>query len=237
MTLTYSLVSDLHLDHPQPKITPDSLEKLIIVAGDTGNGLVGLKYLNKLKRRGHTVFAIDGNHEHYANESQQRLLVQTERAFYSDLEQDQILDLPSYRIIGCNGWYLVPDANHWRGHMNDYLVGPSGSVNEAAIRQTYWLEQQLERLPLGIRAIVVTHTAPCEETLDPRFARSLGNQYYYNPIMTRLMAKFADRIAVWHHGHTHHRQTKTVNNVSVITNPRGYPGENPDWKPLRVTIE
>ncbi len=46
-----------------------------------------------------------------------------------------------------------------------------------------------------------------------------------------------DRIAVWHHGHTHYRQHKTVNNVPVIINPRGYPGENPDWKPLRVTIE
>src|SRR3546814_15448953 len=79
MTFKYSLVSDLHLDHPQPKTPP--LEQNVIVVGDCGNGLVGLNYLNKLKREGHFVFAVDGNHEHYANAAQGRTVEMLEQAF------------------------------------------------------------------------------------------------------------------------------------------------------------
>src|SRR3546814_8352208 len=91
MTFKYSLVSDLHLDHPQPKTPP--LEQNVIVAGDCGNGLVGLKYLNKLKRKGHFVFAVDGNHEHYANVAQGRTVEMAEAAFELGLEQDMAFEV------------------------------------------------------------------------------------------------------------------------------------------------
>src|SRR3546814_14391584 len=86
MTFKYSLVSDLHLDHPQPKTPP--LEQNVIVAGDCGNGLVGLKYLNQLKRKGHFVFAVVGNHEPYANVAQGRTVAMPEAAFEPGPEPD-----------------------------------------------------------------------------------------------------------------------------------------------------
>src|SRR3546814_17977738 len=83
----YSLVSDLHLDHPQPKTPP--LEQNVIVAGDCGTGLVGLQYLNKLKRKGHFVFAVDGNTEHYANVAPGRTVEMSEAALELPLEPDR----------------------------------------------------------------------------------------------------------------------------------------------------
>src|SRR3546814_18996187 len=86
MTFKYSLCSDRHLDHPQPKTPP--LEQNVIVAGACGNGLVGLKYINKLKRQGHFVFAVDANHEHYANVAQGRTAAMTQAAFEPGRETD-----------------------------------------------------------------------------------------------------------------------------------------------------
>lgn len=235
MTFRYSLVSDLHLDHPQPKTPP--LEQNIIVAGDCGNGLIGLKYLNKLQRKGHVVFAVDGNHEHYGNVAQERNYADTEEAFYDGLDQTQCEQAADgLWLIGANGWYAVSDESHWRSYMNDSrLCGLSAPrVNALALRDAQYLDWVLGEI--DGRAIVVTHTAPCEETLDPRFAGHDSNEYYWNPHMRGVIAKHRDKIAVWHHGHTHAAMDEIVDGVRVVTNPRGYPGENPNWAPLTMEI-
>lgn len=238
MTFRYSLVSDLHLDFPHPK-TP-AMEQFVIVAGDCANGLLGLKYLSKLKRKGHTVFAVDGNHEHYANRAQGRTIADTEKAFYAGLDQALFYDVPDepLRIIGCNGWYNVEDERHWLGYMNDgrNCAADAVMVNEKAREQALWMEAQLAMVPTGTRAIVVTHTAPCEESLDPKYEGSSGNDYYVNKLMTPLLAGFREKIAIWHHGHTHAAVDVVKDGVRIVTNPRGYPSENPSWHPLTVEV-
>ncbi len=236
MTFKYSLVSDLHLDHPQPKTPP--LEQNVIVAGDCGNGLIGLKYLNKLKRRGHFVFAVDGNHEHYANVAQGRTVEETEKGFYEGLDQRTSIDLAlgSLCLIGANGWYCVTDEPYWRSYMNDSrLIGINAEqANALALRDAKFIDRTLTVVK---RAIVVTHTAPTMATLDPRYDGHFSNEWYWNPMMEPLLAKHRDKIAVWHHGHTHAAVDKVVDGVRIVTNPRGYPGENPGWAPLTMEIE
>lgn len=235
-TFRYSLVSDLHVDHPQPKTPP--MEQTVIVAGDTGNGLVGLKMLQKLKRKGHTVFAVDGNHEHYANDAQGRSIEQTEEAFFKGLDQQRILDLieGELTVVGVNGWYLVPNEDEWLGYMNDgRFAGRAADVNRIAVRHMEWLDDTLSLIQNKV--IVVTHTAPTMLSLDPRFEGHPSNVWYWNPLMQPLLTKHADKIAVWHHGHTHRAMDVTAFGVRIVTNPRGYPRENPSWKPLTMEIE
>lgn len=240
MTFRHCLVSDLHLDHPHPK-TPPFEEEFIIVAGDTGNGLIGLKYLNKLKRRGHVIFAVDGNHEHYCNESQGRTLNETEVDFYEGLNQERVLDLPEHKlkIVGCNGWYEVRDEEHWLGYMNDGRFGNTSAkeVTEKAFTQANFLYDTIHEMPSDYRAIVVTHTSPHPMSLDPRYIGSHGNQYFFNPYMERVLFGVGKRIAVWYHGHTHRGMDQVIHGVRIVTNPRGYPGENPRWKPKVMEIE
>ncbi|WOF44299.1 metallophosphoesterase family protein [Sphingopyxis indica] len=236
MTFKYSLVSDLHLDHPQPKTPP--LEQNVIVAGDCGNGLVGLKYLNKLKRKGHFVFAVDGNHEHYANAAQGRTVEDTETAFELGLEQDMAFEVVSgLWLVGCNGWYCVSDQSYWRSYMNDSrLIGINASqANALALRDAAFVDRMLTEI--RGKAIVVTHTAPAMASLDPRFEGQFSNEWYWNPHMEPLLAKHRHKIAVWHHGHTHAATDVVVQGVRIVTNPRGYPRENPDWRPLTMEIE
>lgn len=237
MKFTYSLVSDLHLDHPQPKTEYDKLEKFVVIAGDCGNGLVGLKFLNKLKNKGFDIFAIDGNHEHYSNSTQGRDLEETEAQFYAGLYQPNVYPVAEgLTVLGVNGWYYVDDERQWLGWMNDgRYAGNAQQVNNKADRHVEWLDAKLSSLE-G-KAVVVTHTAPCQETLNPVYDGHFSNDWYYNPRMGEVMSKHADKILVWNHGHTHAAADKIVGGVRVVCNPRGYPGENAEWEPLSVTVE
>lgn len=227
----------MHLDHPQPKTPYDKLEKNVVVAGDTANGLLGLKFLNKLKRKGFIVFACDGNHEHYSNLGKGRDALETEDRFRKDFPiWDKLDDKP---IVLVNGWYRVSNESKWQNYMNDSKMSDLNAerVNQFAINDAKTVEYQLEQWrQKRVSGIVVTHTAPCEETLDPNFKGHYSNEWYWNPYMRDLIEKFPSEIDVWCHGHTHKRNEAKVSGVKVVCNPRGYPGENPFWEPLTVEI-
>jgi predicted phosphodiesterase len=237
MSFKYSLVSDLHVNHPQPSIDKNDLEQFIVVAGDTSNGLDGIRYLDKLKRRGHTVFAVDGNHEHYSNSGKGRSIQETELQFYNLLDQRFTVEVADgLRMIGCNGWYPVTDERLWLGYMNDgRYAGDCDQVNARYLAHAEWMRHQLERLE-G-KAVVVTHTSPSFETLDQRYGDHYSNDWYWSPLMGQVLKDYAHKISVWHHGHTHTSVDKIVDGVRIVANPRGYPGENPGWKPLTMEIE
>lgn len=231
----FSLISDMHVDFPQPKTPYADLEQFVIVAGDTSNGLGGLKFLTKLKNKGFDVFAIDGNHEHYANLSQDRKQIETETGFYASVgdPERRIADL---LIVGANGWYRVTDEPQWYAYMNDSRNGrvTADEVNLLARNDAAYISQRLAEH--NGKAIVVTHTAPCEETLDERYFGYFSNEWYWNPHMRQVLADHRDKILVWCHGHTHSPADKIVDGVRVVCNPRGYPGENPNWKPKTVEV-
>jgi predicted phosphodiesterase len=197
--------------------------------------LVGLKYLNKLKRKGHNVFAVDGNHDHYSNQSQGRSIEETERAFYEGLGQNQYHQAtPEITLIGANGWYFVDDEPCWADYMNDRWAGSAAMVNYFAQKHATFVEAALVATPH--KAIVVTHTAPTMETLNPAYDGHYSNAWYWNPLMGDIMRYYADKILVWCHGHTHAPADKIVDGVRVVCNPRGYPGECPGWAPKTITV-
>lgn len=233
--MKFSLISDMHVDFPQPKTPYDSLEEVVVVAGDTSNGLEGLKFLQKLKNKGHTVFAVDGNHEHYSNVRQSRSEKETTARFREDHKRYND-DMP---IVLANGWYYVEDEPLWRGYMNDgIMAGLRGrDVNDLAINDTAFIEGVLKDWKDTQRSgVVVTHTAPCLDTLNPIYEGHFSNDWYWNPGMRELLRRYHDQIKVWCHGHTHAPSEKIVEGVRVVCNPRGYPGENPDWKPMTIEI-
>ena len=236
--MKFSLISDMHLDHSQPKTPYSLLEKNVVVAGDTMNGLKGFNYLDKIKNKGFNVLATHGNHEHYLNTITKRTLLETEERFIKEYPPvNKIEDVP---VIMANGWYYVADPELWFNYMNDgrYIVGdtPEKSaqiVNEAMSRDAHFLRTELEKVD---KAVVVTHTAPCEDTLDPYYVGSKGNAFYWSPMSHAILQDFKDKILVWCHGHTHAFADKIVEGVRVVCNPRGYTGENPEWKPLTVEV-
>jgi len=235
--MKFSLMSDLHLDFPQKNIPFELLEKNIIVAGDTSNGLEGLKFLDKLKRKGFNVLACDGNHEHYSNISQNRVAEETASRFRERFPGNG--EFEGVPVILRNGWYLVTEEELWLNIMNDSkrCLLTKEAVNNRAYMNYCSIHQKLkEWKDFQYKGIVVTHTAPCKETLDPKFEGQITNEWYHNPYMKDLIQEFSEQILVWCHGHTHAFADKIVNGVRVVCNPRGYPGENPNWKPFTIEV-
>ena len=233
----FSLISDMHIEFPQEKTPYDLLEKNVVVAGDTGNGLVGLKFLNKMRNKGFEVFACDGNHEHYANLSSGRTVYETSARFREENPSEGEMD--GVPIILRNGWYKVKNYPSWIRMMNDSSRCSIDfqDICKLAAEEAFYIKLKLkEWKDYQLKGIVVTHTAPCEETLDPKYDGELSNEWYWNPYMRPLLEEFSDQIHVWCHGHTHARNEAVVDGVRVICNPRGYPGENPEWSPLTVEI-
>lgn len=235
--MKYSLISDMHTNHPQPKTPYDKLEKIVVVAGDTANGLEGLKFLEKLRHKGHDVLAVDGNHEHYTNLSRRRDIRETSARFRE--RYPWLREIEGVRFILRNGWYYVTDESLWAGYMNDrkYCATSAKEINALADQDVTYIQQELENCrDIQVKAVVVTHTSPCLDTLNPEYEGHYSNDWYYNPKMGQLMGEFSDVILTWNHGHTHAPADKVVAGVRVICNPRGYPGENPSWEPLVVEI-
>lgn len=237
--MKFSLVSDLHINHPQPKTPYADLEELVVVAGDTSNGLEGLRFLQKLRNKGHRVVAVDGNHEHYSNRSQGRTCLETATRFREEYPDVVCFHPNEPTFLVRNGWYTVRVEPAWQTYQNDsyWCNLTAEECNSLAVQDAGFMEESLKSLEaLERKAIVVTHTAPCYESLDPKFEGSFSNEWYVNPFMTPLLKRFSDTILVWCHGHTHAFADVTVDGVRVIANPRGYPGEVPNWKPITVEI-
>lgn len=238
--MKYSLISDLHLDFAQNRVPYELLEENVIIAGDTSNGLECLKFFEKLRKKGFNVFTIDGNHEHYSNVNKGRTINQTTERFREN--NPNVSSFDGVPIIGVNGWYQVSNGNNWFSSMNDghFTIGgrdvelASAIMNNFCYDNYIFLRDKLENATE--KHIVVTHTAPCVETLDPKYDGHYSNEYYYNRYMYDLLENYSDKIAIWNHGHTHAFADKEVKGVRVVCNPRGYPDENPSWKPFTIEI-
>lgn len=235
--MKFTLISDMHIDFPQNKTPYELFEESVVIAGDTSNGLEGFRFLEKMQRKGFNVFACPGNHENYSNLSQKRTAEETEERFRERFPGNgEIEEIP---IVLRNGWYIVSDENLWRKYMND-----SNRCQLLAKDVAYraWNDFNSIRNTLedwkncNYKGVVVTHTAPCMDTLSPKYEGHYSNEWYYNPYMIDLLKEYSEQIHVWCHGHTHSPNDKIVEGVRVVCNPRGYPNENPDWKPLTIEI-
>ncbi|TXH15711.1 MAG: hypothetical protein E6R03_06745 [Hyphomicrobiaceae bacterium] len=236
--MKFSLISDMHVDFPQPKTPYYLLEQNVVVAGDTANGLEGLKFLQKLRNKGFNVYACDGNHEHYSNISQGRDVAETTARFREDHPSHGTIE--GIPIILRNGWYPVTMEDSWKFMMNDSYrcdVKSATEMNILSVNAVHYVQQALEDWKRWqLKGIVVTHTSPCEETLNPKYEGDISNEWYWNPGMRSLLSEYSDQIYVWCHGHTHASNEAIVDGVRVICNPRGYPGENPTWAPKTIEI-
>ena len=86
----------------------------------------------------------------------------------------------------------------------------------------------------GLPTVVVTHHAPSERSVNSRYASgpySALDRAYYSDLDDLVAISNA---ALWIHGHVHTNFDYEIGNTRVLCNPRGYPGENPDWNPAMV---
>jgi Icc-related predicted phosphoesterase len=74
----------------------------------------------------------------------------------------------------------------------------------------------------GQPVIIMTHMAPHEQSIDPKYAHErMLNASYFTDLSKSIATHCAD-VKLWVHGHIHRPVDYMIYNVRVLSNPRGY---------------
>ena len=230
------LLSDLHLEfeafHP-----PTTDADLVILAGDTHNGLNGITWA--LETFQTPVLYVMGNHEYYGH-AIPNLLEKAKDLTYGThvhiLEND-LYETDDAVFLGCTFWtdfnlfgYPASSGIDARQSMSDFhriRIAPvyrkltPGDTIDFHQASLHWLNLALSAYP-DKKKVIITHHAPSRGSLAPEYATS--------PISPAFVSDLGDYVAeskatLWIHGHTHTVFDYLQGETRVICNPRGYPNE------------
>lgn len=224
---------------------PTDVDSTLVCAGDIG---VYTKYSSTIKpfvqhvsQQFKNVVIINGNHEFYGSIG----IWGNEAEFWKDkklpknvhyLDNDyKIID--DVMFIGSCLWtdFGNDPLAMWNASrkMNDYEVirksgGPYGTsvklqpedtverhrVSVDFIRKALQISKEM-----GLKQVVVTHTAPTAQSVNDKYRGDLLNGAYYSDL-SELILDYGP--AYWFHGHMHDACRYTVDKTEVICNPYGY---------------
>lgn len=248
------IFSDLHIDIGGPWM-PAAVPAadLAVVAGDVGEGLTrSVAWLAAAVRPHMPVAFVAGNHEYYRRCLPDEL--RAGRAAAADsgihlLENDTVR-FGDLAVSGCTLWtdYELDGSAERAAAMRDARVGLNDHRLIAWKRRPEWqrfrpeealalhvasrrfLETTLQPIADGmLRAhVVVTHHAPSAGSIAPRFVGKPLNAAFASRLDGLIVG---GRPSLWIHGHTHGSVDYRLGGTRVLCNPRGYPGENPDFQP------
>lgn len=245
------LLSDLHLEFAdyQPAVTDADVT---VLAGDIAPKLRGLHWA--LEHFPGTVLYVPGNHEYYGWEFDKGLRKLRAEAETADgrlrVMDRELLVINGVRFLAATAWTdfalfgNAPEASYYaQERMTDYKrirVAKGGYRRLRAIdtmreaqESRLWLQRQLEQ-PHDGPTVVVTHHAPSQQSLLYPDA-----DYQADPMAPAFASSWEPLMAgvdLWLHGHTHLGMDYRVGACRVVSNPRGYPGEDVGFDP-RLTIE
>jgi predicted phosphodiesterase len=247
--LIVQIISDLHLGPGCDQVPPlASGAELVVVAGDTCEGLVKAVEKLRIAFPKTDVAMVAGNHEFYGSVYKEELEAGLARASALGVRllENETATFGRVRIIGATFW-------------TDYLLfGPQ--LREAAMRAAYdqmrdhkrirwskdpWLRfRPQEALTLHVSSrnffeaelarphdgptLLLTHHPIFREALDPVNERSLLAAAYASELPFMMKADFVVS------GHTHRPINFRRGSTLFISNPRGYPDEGVKFDPSFV---
>lgn len=229
------ILSDLHGDHRKTMLQPPAGADVAVVAGDACDD----GWLAEIAKQMPVVF-VAGNHEFYGHEHRERLMV--------------LQDIPGVTVLenavtAIGGVFFV-GATLWTDYGRDPLAADTARRGMNDHRLIKWRKEPWERFlpshaatmhdysreyicralefPFAGPRVVVTHHAPHENSVHPRFAGQVINRAYYSDLGPLIEACKPD---LWVHGHVHNCFDYHVGGTRVLCNPRGYLGENAEFNP------
>lgn len=129
----------------------------------------------------------------------------------------------NYRNSRCNASHTEQRAQAQRSLTDHRLITTNGAPftpdraeaeHDISVR---WLRSELGK-PFTGRTVVVTHHAPSERSIHPRFAGSPLNGAFASEL-----PELTGRVPLWIHGHMHDSSDYVENGCRVVANPSGYP--------------
>lgn len=217
------ILSDLHGETVPIPTGAD----IALIAGDVCND----GWLLEIADRMPIVF-VAGNHEFYGFDVPRRLEQLRDMTGVALLENDEYQQgFGEPLIAGATLWTdfnggdpVAMDIAH-RG-MNDYRYIEDFTPDDALKMH----HESLDYLRNSNADVIVTHHAPHSGSVHSRYKGQLLNYAFFSDVLET----FDNPPRLWVHGHCHDNFSYRVGKTTVICNPHGYPGENPNFNPALV---
>lgn len=236
-------MSDAHLEiapYYVPPMVGDE-DTVMMLSGDicTAHSLGGnVHQFFESLRRFKAVVYIPGNHEYYRGHLEKDDLKISSWLKEHGYDNVHYLNMGSVVIddVAFIGATLWTDINHGDplsrisvdAGLNDYRVIRTGAYRRIRTQDTIckhithkaFLFDELTRLRPEVRCtVVMSHHAPSELSVHPKYAGSPLNAAYFSNMENEILENGPD---LWVHGHMHDNFRYTLGNTEVVCNPRGY---------------
>ncbi|MDC6379917.1 metallophosphoesterase family protein [Pseudomonas graminis] len=231
------IYSDLHLEFSEFVPSPIDAD-LVILAGDIGVQAKGVKWANEAFQC--PAIYVCGNHEFYKGhiDGALRKMRDAAAAHVHILENESFV-WQQTRFLGATAWTdfsstgdLVAATSMAREWMNDFRViradasyrrlRPDDLVTRNQVARA-WLAEELAK-PFDGKTVVITHHAPTPTVGGDKHDGHLNAAYSNDWPELIAQADF------WIFGHTHQAVDTTLSGCRILSNPRGYPGEETGFR-------
>jgi predicted phosphodiesterase len=225
----------------------------VILSHEHKRGVSALRYrtfLDQVAASYKHVVYVAGNHEFYHGKFRETLDVLRDECIlnYDNVHflENSYVDLEGVRFVGGTMWTNC--NNHdpvtmltLQYAMNDYRTITNDERGFTKLRPVHTMERHAATLDyicnhLVARTVVVTHHAPSFRSIAPEY---IGEGQEINGGYASSLDEFMvenPKIHYWCHGHMHSPFDYTVGTSRVVCNPRGYPGQLPDWAPKTFEV-
>ncbi|UZJ58066.1 metallophosphoesterase family protein [Pseudomonas sp. KU26590] len=231
------IYSDLHLEFSEFVPSPIDAD-LVILAGDIGVQGRGVRWANETFQC--PVIYVCGNHEFYKGHIDHTLTkMRNQAAPHVHILENESFVWQQTRFLGTTTWTdfsstgdVVAATSLAREWMNDFKViradasyrrlRPDDLVTRNQFARA-WLAEELAK-PFDGKTLVVSHHAPTPLVAGDKHDGHLNAAYsnHWPELITQ-----AD---VWIFGHTHQAIDTTLVGCRIVSNPRGYPGEETGFR-------
>lgn len=242
MSLTFDLISDLHLETwPDFDWSGKATSPFCIIAGDICRDRdLLLHTLNQLRKEYQAVFYIDGNDEHRwglddLNASYASLYSQLKKIKNLVYLQDNVVVVDGVAIVATNGWfgfdfdYGIDAEQAMMWCQEEYSLSENAIINMKRMASTdaQYMISSIKRLQTHNdvkKIVVVTHTVPDPSLIEHDIELAgkmrfnvMGNRY----MMQALAADTERKIDTWCFGHYHGSVDTMRSSIRFVNNCRG----------------
>lgn len=241
-----NILSDIHLENIKAfDLPPDCSDQCLILAGDIGypKSPEYMHFIQKCSYAFKYVIIITGNHEYYHeyvheidNYIEKEIVPKFKNVYFL---QNSSITLENVTFWGSTLWSHVPERLYpiVKQYINDFSL-----INEMSLSLYNDLHtnaiKELKKLFMrqknnNEKFVVISHHAPLiKRTSHPKYDGQLTNCVF----STDLKDFVQKPIDLWVYGHTHYSADFVHNDVRVVSNALGYPGENKEFKNKIINI-
>lgn len=235
------LYSDLHNEF-QRFIPPELEADVVILAGDIDIQARGVLWANETFRC--PVIYCAGNHEAYKGHLDRTLAkMKAAAASHIHVMENELLIFGNVRFLVGTGWTdfsatgdtvaasmtcarEMTDFKMIRADSNYRRLRPADLIAKNHATREF-LSQELSR-PFAGKTFVVTHHAPVVEVAGDEHDGHVSAAYF------NRWHGLVDQANYWAFGHTHHSTDTVLGRCRLLSNQRGYPGEDCGFDPGKI---